>query len=44
MWFHAVIDRRADAAALNAIASGSQHSSMTAISDPRADFLNPEPR
>jgi hypothetical protein len=44
MWFHAVIDRRADAAALNAIASGSQHSGMRAISHPRADFLNPEPR
>jgi hypothetical protein len=43
MWSSTVVDRRAEAAAVSAIAGGSQHS-MTAISDPRADFLNAEPR
>jgi hypothetical protein len=32
MWFQAVVYRRADAAAVNEIASGSQHSTMSAIS------------
>ena len=31
-WFQAVVDRGADTAAVNAIASGSQHSTMRAIS------------
>jgi hypothetical protein len=32
IWFQTVIDLPADAAAVNAIASGSQHSTMRAIS------------
>jgi hypothetical protein len=28
MWFWTVVDRRAEAAAVNAMASGSQHSTM----------------
>jgi hypothetical protein len=32
MWFQAVVDRRADAAAVRAIASGSQQSIMRVIS------------
>jgi hypothetical protein len=44
MWFQAVIDRRAEAAAVSAIASGLQQSTMRATSHPRADFLNAEPR
>jgi len=32
------------AAAVSAIASGSQHMTMRAINQPRADFLNAEPR
>jgi hypothetical protein len=44
MWFQTVVDRRADAAAVSAIASGSQQRTMSAINPPRADFLNAEPR
>src|SRR5262249_12465950 len=44
VWFETVIDRRAEAAAVSAIASGSQQSTMRAISHQRADFLNAEPR
>jgi hypothetical protein len=39
-----VIDRRAETTVISAIASGSQHSTMRAISHPRADFPNAEPR
>jgi hypothetical protein len=31
IWFQAVVDRRAEAAAVNAIASGSRHSTMRRI-------------
>jgi hypothetical protein len=33
MWFETAVDRRAEAAAITAIASGSQHSTMRAISN-----------
>jgi hypothetical protein len=32
-WFQAVVDRRAETAAVNAMASGSQHSTMSALSN-----------
>jgi hypothetical protein len=37
IFFQAVIDRRAEAAAVSAMASASQHMTMRAISHPRAD-------
>jgi hypothetical protein len=43
MWFQTV-DHRAEAAAVNAMASGSQHKTMRAIRHPRAYFLNAEAR
>jgi hypothetical protein len=40
-WFQAAVDRRADTAAVNAIASGSQHSTMRAISNRIARSSSP---
>jgi hypothetical protein len=44
MSFQAVVDRRAEAAAVNAVASGSQHSTMSAISHRIARSLIPRLR
>jgi hypothetical protein len=40
MWFQAAVDRRAETAAVSAIASGSQHSTMSAISQRMARSLS----